>query len=129
MGHFRTEQREEFVQYVCGKKTLYSTHLVMGNNLAGSMDGRLESAPDSRREERLERASESRREALRFGGGGAMMSSRLCTGEEIDLKVVRERWRRMRKGGERARKGVEMEGWDEDELVGNLRMINGREKR
>lgn len=46
----------------------------MGNNLEGSMDGRLE-GPD----ERLERASESRREALRLGGGGGMISSGLCT--------------------------------------------------
>jgi hypothetical protein len=102
----------------------------MGNSLEGSIDGRLE-----RPDERLERASESRREALRLGaGGGAMMSSGLCTGEEIDLGVVRQRWRRMRKGREgrgreRARKGEEMAGWDEDELVGSLRMINGREKR
>jgi hypothetical protein len=51
----------------------------MGNNLEGSMDGRLE-----RPDERLERASESRREALRLGGGGAMISSGLCTWEEID---------------------------------------------
>ncbi len=35
----------------------------------------------------------------------------------------------MRKGRRRAREGEEMERWDEDELVGNLRMINGREKR
>jgi hypothetical protein len=102
----------------------------MGINLAGSMDGRLESASESRRDERLERASESRREALRIGGGGgAMMSSGLCTGEEIDLGVVRERSRGKRKGREWARKGDEMEGWDEDELVGSLRMINGHEKR
>ncbi len=92
------------------------------------MDGRLE-GPDSRRDERLESASESRRVALRVGGGGAMISSGLCTWEEIDLGVVRERWRRMRKGRERARKGEEMAGWDEDELVGSLRMINGREGR
>jgi hypothetical protein len=58
-----------------------------------------------------------------------MMSSGLCTGEEIDLGVVRQRWRKMRKGRERARKGEEMAGWDEDELVGSLRMINGRETR
>lgn len=82
------------------------------------MDGRLEGA-DSRRDERLERASESRREPLRLVGGGAMMSSGLCTGEEIDLGVVRERWRRMRKGRERAKKWEEMAGWDEDELVGS----------
>jgi hypothetical protein len=96
----------------------------MGNNLEGSMDGRLE-GPD----ERLERASESRREALRIGGWWcAMMSRGLYTGEEIDLGAVREIWRRMRmRRGERARKGEEMAGWDEDELVGKLRMINGRE--
>jgi hypothetical protein len=39
----------------------------------------------------------------------------------------------MKKGRERARKGEEMDGWDEDELVGNLWMINvtvnGREKK
>jgi hypothetical protein len=92
----------------------------MGNNLEGSMDGRLE-----RPDERLETASESRREALRLGGGGDMMSSGLCTGKEIDLGVVRESWRRMRKGREKARKGDETAGWDEEEFVG---MINGREK-
>lgn len=90
------------------------------------MDGRLEGA-DSRRDERLERASESRREALRLAGGGAMMSSGLRTGEEIDLGVMREIWRGTRKGRERARNGEEMAGWEEDELVGSLRMINGRE--
>ena len=85
---------------------------------------------ESRRDERLETTSESRREALRLGGArGGMMSSGLCTGEEIDLGVVRQRWRKMRKGRERARKGEEMAGWDEDELVGSLRMINGRETR
>lgn len=35
----------------------------------------------------------------------------------------------MRKGREWARKGEEMAGWDEDELVGSQRMINGREER
>jgi hypothetical protein len=35
----------------------------------------------------------------------------------------------MRKGRERAREGEEMAGWDEDELVGSLRMINDRETR
>jgi hypothetical protein len=30
---------------------------------------------------------------------------------------------------ERARKGEEMAGWEEDELVGSMRKINGREKR
>jgi hypothetical protein len=35
----------------------------------------------------------------------------------------------MRKGRERARKGEEMAGWDEDELVGSLRMINDRDSR
>jgi hypothetical protein len=40
----------------------------MGTNLEGSMDGR------------LERASESRREDLRLDGGG-MMSNGLCAGE------------------------------------------------
>ena len=88
------------------------------------MDGRLE-GPD----ERLERASESRREALRLGGGGAMVSSGLCTRREIDLGVMRQRWRRIRKGRERARKGGEMAGWDEDELVGSVGMINSHEKR
>lgn len=39
------------------------THLAMGFNLKGSMDGRLEAA------------SESRREDLRLDGGGAMVSS------------------------------------------------------
>jgi hypothetical protein len=100
-----------------GKKTLCQTHLSMGINLAGSTE--------SRRDERLERTSESRREGLRLAGArGCIMSSGLCTGEEIDLGVVRERW-----GRERARKGEEMAGWDEDELVGSLRMINGRETR
>ena len=55
----------------------------MGTNLEGSTE--------SRRDERLERASESRREALRFAGGGGMMSSGLCSWEEIDLGVVRQR--------------------------------------
>lgn len=94
----------------------------MGTNLEGSTE--------SRRDERLERpesASESRREALRVGGGGAMMSSGLCTGEGIDLRVVRQRQRWMGKGGERARKGEEMAGWDEAELVGSQRMINDQE--
>lgn len=87
---------------------------------------------DSRRDERLESISESRYEALRLGGlGCTMMSSRMCTGEEIDLEsdlesedlpgAVRQRWIRMRKGRERARKGEEMAGWDEDESSWELR--------
>jgi hypothetical protein len=72
----------------------------MGTNLAGLMA-----------RGRLERASESRCEALRLGGRCAMMStSGLCTGEEIDSGVVRQRWRRMRKGRERERKEEEMAG-------------------
>jgi hypothetical protein len=66
------------------------THLVMGNNLEGSMDGRLE-GPDPRRDERLERPSESRRDALRLEGRCAIMSCGLFTREEIDLGVVRQR--------------------------------------
>ena len=60
------------------------THLSMGINLAGSTE--------SRRDERLERTSESRCEALRLvGARGAMMSGGLCRGEEIDLEDMRGR--------------------------------------
>lgn len=90
------------------------------------MDGRLE-GPDSRRDERLERASESRRAGLRVGGGGAMMSGRLCSGKEIDLGIVRQRWKKMRKGRERARKREEMAGWDG--LVGSQRLIDKRQRK
>lgn len=56
----------------------------MGINLAGSTE--------SRRDERLERTSESRCEALRLvGARGAMMSGGLCRGEEIDLEDMRGR--------------------------------------
>jgi hypothetical protein len=99
----RGEQRKALEGHICGEKTLCKTHLLIGFSLKGSMDGRLE-GPD----ERLERASESRREALRLGGGYCdMMSIGLCTGEEIDLGVIGQGWRRMRKGRERARKGGE----------------------
>lgn len=45
------------------------------------------------------------------------------------MGVVRQRWRKMRKGRERARKGEEMAGWDEDELVGSLRSEDDKRPR